>query len=691
MTTAARLSPLQRLATAHGVAVEYEDWRQVRQQVSDQTLVAVLADLDVDAASDAAIEAALAAEASDDHLSPVVVIAEQGGTAGAPVGATAELRTEQGERIALGIATDGIVDLPAGLPLGYHRLHLSSAGRQLARMLLVAPQVIPTPPELVDGRLWGSATQLYSTPSQRSWGIGDFDDLARLARWSAADHGAGFVLVNPLQAGSVTVPFEPSPYLPSSRRFTDPIYLAIDQLPGFAELDPDARAAMDALAEQARTGLGELIDRDRIWPAKLAALRILFDHVGTEVDGFAEFRRERGQALIDFATWCALVQRHGGHWRDWPQELRRPRTPQVESFVAESAAEIDFWCWVQFCCDSQLARAQQQAVDAGMALGVMHDLAVGVHPDGADAWALGEVFADHCRVGAPPDAFNQLGQDWGQHPLRPDRLVQTDYAPFREMVHAILSHAGGLRIDHAMGMFRLWWVPGDQGPDQGTYVHYDSDMMLGILALEAARAGAVIVGEDLGTVEPQVRTELAARGVYGTSILWFEQDWDAGVPLPPQAWRRDCLAAVTTHDLPPTQGYLAGAHIDLRDRLGLLTVPKAKEEQALAADVQRWRTELHALGLLPSIDADDEELSKALHTFLGLTPSRLLCVSVADLVGERRAQNQPGTSNEYPNWRIPLGDAAGEPVTLDQLFVDPQANELAEIMRMAANRRPVES
>lgn len=169
----------------------------------------------------------------------------------------------------------------------------------------------------------------------------------------------------------------------------------------------------------------------------------------------------------------------------------------------------------------------------------------------------------------------------------------------------------------------------------------------------------MIVGEDLGTVEPQVRTELAARGVYGTSILWFEQDWDAGVPLPPQAWRRDCLAAVTTHDLPPTQGYLAGAHIDLRDRLGLLTVPKAKEEQALAADVQRWRTELHALGLLPSIDADDEELSKALHTFLGLTPSRLLCVSVADLVGERRAQNQPGTSNEYPNWRIPLGDAAG--------------------------------
>ena len=278
-------------------------------------------------------------------------------------------------------------------------------------------------------------------------------------------------------------------------------------------------------------------------------------------------------------------------------------------------------------------------------------------------------------VGAPPDAYSQMGQDWQQPPWRPDRLAELAYAPLRELFRNALRHGGGLRVDHIIGLFRLWWIPAGTSADAGTYVHYDHDALIGILALEAERAGAVIIGEDLGNVEPQVRGYLRERGLLGTSILWFEADPETGGPLPPQRWREYCLASVTTHDLPPTTGYLAGDHIRLRDRLGLLT--RAVDEELAAAaesETTAWIAELTDCGLLPADAAPTpEDIVLALHRFLTLTPARLRCVALTDAVGERRTQNQPGTTEpEYPNWRVPLGGPDGRALLLEDVLVDPR-------------------
>jgi 4-alpha-glucanotransferase len=304
-----------------------------------------------------------------------------------------------------------------------------------------------------------------------------------------------------------------------------------------------------------------------------------------------------------------------------------------------------------------------------------------VHPNGADAWALQDVLALGVTAGAPPDAFNQQGQDWSQPPWRGDRLVEQAYLPFRALIHTVLRHAGGVRIDHIIGLFRLWWIPKGAPPTDGTYVYYDHEAMVGILALEAHRAGALVVGEDLGTVEPWVRNYLRERGVFGTSILWFERDVDGdGGPLPAQRWREYCLSSVTTHDLPPTAGYLAGEHVRLRDRLGLLTRSFDEERASAEHEQAAWLAELRRVGLLDE-DADTEATVLALHRYLGRTPSRLLALSLTDAVGDRRTQNQPGTIDEYPNWRVPLSRPDGRQILLEEVFADRRAATLAEAMR----------
>lgn len=315
-----------------------------------------------------------------------------------------------------------------------------------------------------------------------------------------------------------------------------------------------------------------------------------------------------------------------------------------------------------------------------MGVGVVHDLAVGVHPGGADAWAQGEVFAAGMSVGAPPDAFNARGQDWGLPPWRPDVLAASGYAAYRGLLHGILRHAGALRIDHVMGLFRLWWVPQGCPPTEGTYVRYDADAMLAVLALEAYRAGAVVIGEDLGTVEPGVRETLARRGVLGTSVLWFERDWaGSGSPLAPEEWREGCVATATTHDLPSTAARLSGGHVELRHRLGLLARTLEQERTEDSADVCAWLDLLTGLGLLPE-GADDEEGGiRAVYRFLLRTPASMVGIWLPDAVGDRRPQNLPGTWDEYPNWRLPVADASGRPVGLEELAASPRLHALLEV------------
>ncbi|MGE2735090.1 4-alpha-glucanotransferase [Mycolicibacterium vaccae] len=708
MADLSRPPSLTELAHRYGVATEYEDWRGRPVPAPDSTLVAVLAALGVRAETEdeRAAELVTHDRAHWSRSLPPCIVARHGAaipfwvhvTHGDPVtvwlvleDGTARRGLRQLENHSGPYDLDGRLigeasfELPADLPPGYHRLHLQVHEFETSTSVIVTPSQLAVPARLGAGRTWGLATQLYSVRSRNSWGVGDLTDLTDLAVWSAARHGAGFVLVNPLHAAAPTAPMEPSPYLPTSRRFVNPLYLRVEAVPEFADVRHRGRIRKSRLAVQKRAERSAQIDRDRAWKAKRAALESVYQvefSAGRQI-AYEAFCAREGRSLDDFATWCALAERYGPDWHDWPEEFRHPRSAAVGEFAAAHPDEVDFHRWLQWLLDEQLGAAQARAIAAGMALGVMHDLAVGVDPNGADAWALQDVLALGVTAGAPPDEFNQLGQDWSQPPWRPDRLAEQAYEPFRALVNAVLRHAGGVRIDHILGLFRLWWIPAGAPPTDGTYVRYDHEAMIGIVALEAQRAGAVIVGEDLGTVQPWVRDYLLDRGVFGTSILWFESDNDGKRrPLTAERWREFCLSAVTTHDLPPTAGYLAGEHVHLRDRLGLLTRPAEEELADDRRQQDAWLAELRRAGLLDE-DAELGDIVLALHRYLGRTPSRLLSLSLADAVGEVRTQNQPGTTDEYPNWRVPLSDSQGRRVLLEDVFVDEAVARLCEAMRIA--------
>ncbi len=693
------------LARRFGVATEYDDWVGHRVDVPEQTLIAVLGALGVPAAA-ADDRAAALARHDREHWSralPPTIVGRAGIETAFWVHVTHGDAAHVWVRLEDGTERSGIRQLdnftapydldghmigeatfalPADLPLGYHRLHLRSGTGESSAALIVTPPWLGLPERLGNRRVWGLATQLYSVRSKRSWGVGDLTDLTDLAVWSAARHGAGYLLINPLHAAAPTKPMEPSPYLPTSRRFVSPLYLRVEVIPEYADL-PKRKEVRELHAELTRRAAKlDAIDRDAAWKAKRRALKLVHRvkrSAGREL-AYAAFRAREGAALEAFATWCALAERYGDDWHEWPAALRHPEAEGVADFVDKNSTAVDFHRWMQWQLDEQLAGAQSAATRAGMPLGIMADLAVGVHPDGSDAWALQDVLALGVTAGAPPDEYNQLGQNWSQPPWRPDQLEDREYQPFRELIGGVLRHAGGVRIDHIIGLFRLWWIPEGALPTAGTYVRYNHEAMIGIVALEAHRAGAVVVGEDLGTVEPWVRDYLRERGLLGTSILWFERD-HSGAPLAAEHWREYCLSSVTTHDLPPTAGYLAGDHVRLRDSLGLLTRPVAAEQIEDDREQAAWMAELRRVGLLAQDgEPDTEQVITALYRYLGRTRSRLLALALTDAVGDRRTQNQPGTTNEYPNWRVPLADPAGRPLLLEDVMADPRAAALCDVM-----------
>jgi len=530
---------------------------------------------------------------------------------------------------------------------------------------------------------WGFTVQLYSVRSRHSWGHGDLRDLADLATWSGRELGAAFVLINPLHAAEPVPPVSASPYLPMSRRFLSPLYLRVEDIPEYALLPSVQRERIAALAAPLQAGNSSpaLIDRDAVWAAKRAALEIVYSWplAPARRAAFRRFTVREGQALEDWATWCALAEMHGPDWRSWPAALQSPRSATVAAERTRLHARTEFHAWLQWAAQAQRAAAQAAARAAGMSIGVIGDLAVGAHPGGADAWAQQDVLAPGMSVGAPPDEFNPRGQDWALPPWHPGLLEAVGYQPLADLVRAGFTDSGGLRADHVMGLFRLWWVPAGMPADQGTYVRYRHEAMVGLLAGEAARAGGVAIGEDLGTVEQWMRDYLAARRVLGTSMLWFERRAD-GTPLPPRRWRRDCLATVGTHDVPPAAAFLTGEHVELRSRLGLLTGSLAAERERAAAAVSAWRDALAGQGLLPLGPAPAaDEFTRALYGYLARTPAALIGVSLADAVGDRRPQNLPGTTDQYPNWRVPLCDGEGRAVLLEDLEKRPGVRELARV------------
>ncbi|HMC70175.1 MAG TPA: 4-alpha-glucanotransferase, partial [Mycobacteriales bacterium] len=425
---------------------------------------------------------------------------------------------------------------------------------------------------------------------------------------------------------------------------------------------------------------GDRIDRDTAWTAKLAALELLWSERAVP-PGTVPAVDELEPALRDFATWCALCELLGNDWRQWPESLRRPDSSSVTTARCELAERVRFHAWLQQLCDEGLAAGQRAAIDAGMDVGVVHDLAVGADPGGADAWVLQDALALGARIGAPPDTFNQQGQDWGLPPWHPRALAQLGYAPLRDMVRGLLRHAGGVRIDHILGMFRLWWIPSGASARDGSYVSYDADALLGVIALEVERAGAIVVGEDLGTVPPHVRTVLADRGLLGSSVLWFEREeadeGETGVLSRPDQWREAAMASVTTHDLPTALGWLRGEHVRVRAELGLLDDPAA-EQKSWAEQRRELLEHLVAAGVLSGLDASEEEQVHALHAFLAATPSRYVLAAPGDAVGDLSQPNLPGTVDQYPNWRLPVCDTSGRPLLLDELLADPRVARLAD-------------
>jgi len=696
---------LAALADAYGIATDFYDQSGVRHDVSRETVVAVLAALGVVVSDAESIAQARTERAMRDwrRALPPVFVVRAGDDAlcwvhvrhGSAVRSWIEL--EYGGRLADLQQVDRWVDpvdvdgtlvgeatfaLPKDLPTGYHRLRveIGAANEPPAAAstdLIVTPRRIELPERLRTRRGWGFATQLYSMRSKRSWGIGDLGDLSDLASWSGESLGADFVLVNPMHASSPIAPMAPSPYLPVTRRFANPIYLRIEAVPEFAYLDEASRARVLMLADafMALDSSPELIERDPIWTAKKAALIEVYT-VGLSAGRRSEFDAfcvREGSGLDDFALWCALVETHGS-LSNWPIDIDDPRADGVAAARVELASTIDFYRWCQWLLDEQFEHAQAAALAAGMAIGVMHDLAVGVHPEGADSWSMRDILATGMSVGAPPDMYNQIGQDWSQPPWRPDSLAEQAFRPYQNMLRTILRHAGGIRVDHVLGLFRLWWIPRGMPAGQGTYVRYDHDALIGILALEAERVGAVVIGEDLGTVEPWVQDVLQERGLLGTSILWFERDAQ-GQPLPPHDWREWVMASVSTHDLPPTAGFLDGVHVQLRHDLGLLTESFDDELAAHEREKQAWLDVLTRLGLVGAEPSTDDVV-EALHRYVARTPARLISISLADAVGDRRTQNQPGTDQEYPNWRVPLTDAKGEVILLDDLGAVPLLQRL---------------
>lgn len=570
--------------------------------------------------------------------------------------------------------------LPACEAWGYHRLELWRGDDLLAEMpLIVHPRRAYQPSALEQGvRLWGVSVQLYGLRSQRNFGMGDYADLARLIDW-AAETGASLVGVNPLHALFPHDPEQASPYSPSSRQFFNVLYLAIEELPEWHEC-VEAQTAFSAPAFQTRLRAlqdAPLVDYAAVAAAKRTILERLYAHFRAQHltpnsdygQAFRAWFAAGGEALRGFSLYHALqehLQRQDTTlwgWPVWPEIYRRPDAPAVQDFAQRNAEAIEWHAWLQWHAERQLAAAAQRARARGLQIGLYLDLAVGVNQGGAETWLQQELYAQQARVGCPPDDFNPLGQDWGLPPWIPQRLRAAAYAPFIAMLRANMKYAGALRIDHVMGLMRLYWVPPAMTADQGAYVAYPFSELLGILALESQRNRCLIVGEDLGTVPGEVRAALYETGVLSYRLFYFEREHGGALPAP-ERYTEHALLAASTHDLPTLAGYWNGRDIDWRQQLGLYPHEDFLHAQRAEREIDRRRIlqALHAHGLLPEgLDADaeclpafDTRLAAAIYRYLARSPARLVLAQAEDLCGEIEQANIPGTLDTHPNWRRKL-------------------------------------
>lgn len=541
---------------------------------------------------------------------------------------------------------------------------------------MVVPKdgVCHLPGWIEDAPGWGLFCQLYELRSERNHGVGDFRDLAEMAR-IAGRAGADFLGVNPLHALFLADPTRRSPFFPSTRSFLSPVYIALDDLVGHEPGDIDAEALR----------AGDLVDYDAVVPAKLDALRAAFARKpfdGDEAD-FDAFVREGGEPLRRHALFEALslamaAEGHGSGWHGWPEALRDVDSALVAGFADDNADEVRFHLWLQWQATRQLDAAMACAVDAGMRIGLYLDLAVGEAPDGSASWGGGEVQMTGLAVGAPPDVFAADGQYWGLSAFNPGTLRQLDFAPFRDMIGAQLAHAGALRIDHAMALWQLFLIPDGEPASAGAHLRYPFTDLLRVLAKESQEREAVVIGEDLGFVPPGFREAMQAANILSYSILYFEKDGDRFKR--PEEYRPTALACLSTHDLPVLERWWAGEDIELRRELGLVgaedsdahAAGRAGERRALL-DAMRKTGALR--GRLPRQREMPQEVLVAAHRYLARTRAALVGIRLADMVGPKAPTNMPGTVDEYPNWR------PRAPLDLSQIATHPDFRAVTAMMR----------
>lgn len=587
--------------------------------------------------------------------------------------------------------------LPA-LPLGYHRVTLPAYDSVM--QFIVAPEECFVPDIVAkDGRTWGVALQLYGLRTQRNWGIGDFTDL-RAAMERFAEQGAAMVGVNPLHALFPHDPTKVSPYGPSSRVFLNVLYVDVEAITEFAQCGAAQQLAYSREFQRRLEALraAPQVDYRGVANAKLEVCELLYQffrdhHVARDTrraQAFREFQTRGGELLEHHALYEALQEYFHQQdptiwgWHVWPDEFRSPDTPAVKTWAAEHRERMEYYQYLQWQADQQMALVGRRSYDLGLGIGLYQDLAVGVDSGGAETWAWQKVYARHASVGAPPDEYSANGQNWGLPPLVPSRLREAGYAPFIATLRANMRHGGAVRLDHVMGLMRLFWVPEGMSAKDGAYVRYPLADLLGILALESQRNHCMVIGEDLGTVPEEIRKELPPRRIHSYRLLIFERS-ENGELKPPPAYPERALASVTTHDLATLAGFWKGQDLIERERLKQIPNEEELEKQILirAQDRVRLLMALAREQLLPENMSVDPawtpemtpELARAVYAFLAHTPAKVVLCGLEDAVGELCQPNLPGTVDEYPNWRRKTT------LELDSIFKDPRARAIFGVLR----------
>jgi 4-alpha-glucanotransferase len=695
-----------------GIQQEFWDIFGQRHATSPETNRSILTALGFDCTSEASLTSSIARREDAEWtrgLPPVLVVSE-GKPAVIPVRTLAaalapgstiriELRTEQGDpytwnldsrtgahgtrTIAGALWEEREFELPVLLPPGYHTVAAAGSTMRLA----VAPERAFLLREFASGKKYaGLGVMLYGLRSGRNWGCGDFRDLRALIDWAVPNLGVAFIALNPLHAIPNRRPFNTSPYLPSSVFWRNFIYLDIEAIPGYERI----RCEFESEAMKAKLGAlrgSEIVEYEDVAALKERALRLIFETAPPAEQAVA-WIKEEGELLRLYALWRALDEHfHAADpniwiWPDWPEAFRDPSSQAVAEFAAGHESEMLFHSWVQWLIDGQIGEVQAHARAAGMPIGLYHDLALATDRCGADLWAHRDFYISGARTGAPPDDFSPSGQDWSFPPPNSRHHRDDGYRLYIASIRKALRHGGALRIDHVMRLFRLYWIPEAHDARHGAYVRDRAHDLVGILALESARQQAIIVGEDLGTVEPQVRETLAATGILSYRLLYFERE--NGRFRAPEEYPAQALASSTTHDLPTIAGFWSSDDIAARLRSGMIDVPAAAEQtEARGRDKHNLLNALTAAGLLSSEAADaalhSSELTPELHHaivgYLASTASLLWLVNQEDLTRERSQQNLPGTTAQYPNWSRKMR------WTLEDLATLPEARDCAAMVR----------